>query len=153
GASDPLHRLDHHSLLVDQRLLRIVVFRLLQQGRARYAWASAADRADRRGDIFHSLSAPLHIHSAADIGLARFPVRRPNQLRQAVQPSTVAAYRAAGDPVVPVCAPPAALGTARTRWLVRARRDIGAHHLSASFRRPADRGAAWTVLGLALAKR
>ena len=52
----------------------------------------------------------------------RVPVRGADELRQAVQPGAVAAYRAAGDPVGALCAPSAALGAVAAASLVRAGR-------------------------------
>ena len=118
----PVPRLDDHSVLVDQRVLRPVAVRLRNAGRARHAWPAPAHRADRRGRLLHSVSAALHFQQPDDRRPCRLSVRRAGELRPAVQPGAVAAHRAAGDPVGALRAHRAALGAMAAAHLVRAGR-------------------------------
>src|SRR5262249_6341202 len=121
-------------------------------GGARHPCAAASHRADRGSDVFHPVPAALHLRAAGVPWRFRLPVRRADDLRQAVQPGAVTPYRSARDPVGALCPPCAALGAVAPASLVPAGRRVRADHLSASLHRHPDRRAPRLVLPLALAR-
>ncbi len=152
GAADPVPRLDHHSLLVDQRVLRLVAVRLRHaRTSSTPTRAGCSPRRSWRSLCF--VLFPLRFTFAQPETARRrgLPVRCADQLRQAVQPGAVAAHRAAGDPVGALRPPRAALGAVAAASVVPAGRRLGAHHLSAPLHRHPDRRAARLLLPLAVA--
>ena len=151
GTPHSVSRLDHHSVLVDQRLLWSVALRLRNESRARYPWPAPAHRAGRGGR-----RASFCFRSSS-----RFSSRRPTACRL-----LFAALTSFDKPFNQ--APSLHIALLVILWrlyakhlprlramaaahLVRAGRRVGAHHLSASFLRHSDRGAARRLLHVAVA--
>mgnify|MGYP001788258369 CR=1 FL=1 len=151
GAQRSVHRVDDHSVLVDQSVLRTVAVFMPHPRRTACARTSPADRTDRRGRLFSDVSAGFHVRAAGQRRHPRDVLRRADQFRQAVQSGTVAAYRVAGDPVGSVPSPATAASALAAARLVGTDRGIGADHLSTSLHRYPDRRTAGCVLFMAVA--
>ena len=100
GTPDPVPRLDDHSVLVDQRLLRPVAVRLRHAGPSSTPTAGACSpRRSWRSPASFCFRCEFTFRAAGDPRACRLSVRRADQLRQAVQPGAVAAHRAARHPL------------------------------------------------------
>ena len=145
--------MDDRPLLVDQPVLRPVAVPVPHARRTACARPSPAHRAARGGELLPAVPARLHLRAA---GQRRHPgdvLRRAHQLRQTLQSGTVAAYRAAGDPVGSVPSPAAARPALAAARLVSADRGLCVDHLSASLHRYPHRRAARPALPVAVAAR
>src|SRR5688500_11417559 len=138
GTLHSVYRLDDHPILVDQRLLCTVLFRVYDEDRTRRTRPTLADRATRRSDVFYPLSTAVYIRAAGKRRHFRDDVRCAGEFRQAVQPGALVAHRAAGHPLVLVRKAHCTGGALAASDLVCRHWFIGAHDLSTSLRRHSD---------------
>ena len=153
GARHPVHRMDHHSLLVDQPLLRPVAVPVPHARSTARARPSPSHRTTCGGELLPAVPAWLQLRAAGQRRHSRDVLRRAHQLRQTLQPGAVAAYRAAGDSVGSVPPPAAARPALAAARLVAADLSVGVDHLSASLHRYPYRRAARPALPVAVAAR
>ena len=152
GAAGAVLAVDDLPVLDDQRVLRAVAVPRAQPAHAGPACAAAGDCHAHRLQLLHRLAAALQLRAAAGRGGTGLPVQCAARLRPAVQPGTLAAHRAGGDPVglvSPVHSAP--VGTAGAASVGLRHLRLGAHDVAAPLHRHPDRRTARPVLRVAVA--